>query len=138
MEWQKQGLTKSEYNEIHRWLRVNYSKSGCVCAHCKDSRLKLDYALIKGMRYERNIANYILLCKSCHCDYDVKTARQQILSVNEITALDYNGTCDMLDKLSQLQALLIERKRLLRPATLTPIQAELQKQNSKRFNKKAA
>lgn len=67
-EYEKQGLTNSEYVMIHAWLRENKIKTG-ACEHC-GYETRLEYALINGLKYEKIATNYILLCAACHrrCD----------------------------------------------------------------------
>ena len=68
-EFQRQGLTEKEYNSIHKWVSRRTSKDRC-CAHCGQSGIRIENALIKGKLYERNLDNYIPLCLSCHAKYD--------------------------------------------------------------------
>jgi len=61
-------MNKNEYNEIHVYIRKNKPKKQ-ECEHCFKSK-KLDCALITGKKHERNIDNYIYLCRKCHYHYD--------------------------------------------------------------------
>ena len=56
------------YEAIHRWLRL-YSKKTGVCKECEGIK-STDWALIKGLKYERRRENYKELCRKCHIEYD--------------------------------------------------------------------
>jgi len=60
------------YTYIHKWLsdvhgRPNY----CEGKNCNGKSTKYDWALKKRHKHEKNIENYLRLCKSCHKKYDV-------------------------------------------------------------------
>lgn len=61
-------MNKKEYNSIHSWLRIN--KKGDICEICKCKGKKLDNALKNGCKYEKNIDNFLKLCRKCHYHYD--------------------------------------------------------------------
>ena len=59
---------------IHIWIKKNFAKKR-VCEFCgfkSNNPLRIDFALIKGMKYERKRENFIELCRSCHSIYDGK------------------------------------------------------------------
>lgn len=66
-EFEKQGISMTEYNSIHRWVsrRTNHLE----CSNCGKSG-RTENALIKGLPYERKVENFIGLCNSCHSKYD--------------------------------------------------------------------
>lgn len=65
------------YGALHDWLRLHYGKAS-HCEFCGTSgnprgrRWNIEWALRKGMSYERKIENYIMLCAKCHTKYDDK------------------------------------------------------------------
>ena len=61
-------MDKKEYNRIHDFIRKN--KSGDCCEFCGESKKRLDNALILGKKHEKNISNYMKLCRKCHYNYD--------------------------------------------------------------------
>ena len=72
-EYEKQGLTKGQYYTIHHWLLKNYGQADkCENTDCTNVNAKrFDHALKDGCLYEKNINNYIKLCRSCHMKYDM-------------------------------------------------------------------
>lgn len=68
-EYEIQGITLKEYNCIHSWLYKNFKRPK-RCQHC-DRECTVDAALINGKKYERNVDNYIGLCRKCHQAYDI-------------------------------------------------------------------
>ena len=59
---------------IHQWLRRNFIKKR-ICEFCgfsSNNPLRIDWALIKGKKYERKRENFMELCRSCHTKYDRK------------------------------------------------------------------
>lgn len=64
-------ITWSDYVNTHKWVRETYGKANeCQNVACKGISKKYEYALKKGAKYERDINNYIKLCKTCHTEYD--------------------------------------------------------------------
>lgn len=63
----------------HQWLSRNYNK-GNKCLHCKTIGKKLDWALLKGKKYEHKRENFIPLCRSCHLKYDYTQERKDKVS----------------------------------------------------------
>lgn len=61
-------MNSKEYRRIHDWIRRRM-KHLTVCSQCGNSG-KLDNALINGLQHERNIDNYMKLCRTCHYNYD--------------------------------------------------------------------
>lgn len=57
---------------VHTWLK-RFFKKKMICEMCgikhKD-KIKIDWALKKGCKYERKRKNFIELCKKCHHKYD--------------------------------------------------------------------
>lgn len=63
-------LERRNYVNVHYWLSKNHGKA-FGCTHCeRTDNVKYEWALLKGKSYERNIENFIPLCKSCHRKYD--------------------------------------------------------------------
>ena len=58
------------YTTLHQWLRKHFKKE--ECHHCGTTNKALDFALITGKEYSRNINDYITLCRKCHIKYDKK------------------------------------------------------------------
>jgi hypothetical protein len=64
---------------IHRWLNKWYGRANrCEGKNHDSTKLvkKFDYALIKGKKYARNRAHFIMLCRRCHLKYDWNLERQ--------------------------------------------------------------
>jgi len=61
------------YSGIHKWLFYNYGKAGkCESNCCKNKTPKrFEWALLKGLKYEKKRDNFIMLCASCHRKYDM-------------------------------------------------------------------
>lgn len=119
-EYEMQGLTKSEHSTIHSWLRRKYSKENCHCAHCHNPYCKLDYALIKGMKYEKNIANYILLCEVCHHDYDQRTQAKMMIPILELEQKSFLELKKLEGELKRLLVATSELKKRKKPANYKP------------------
>lgn len=69
-EYEKQGISKLEYNYIHNWIRKNYGKAN-TCEFCNVAGQKrYHWALKKGETYSKNISSFIQLCVKCHSKYD--------------------------------------------------------------------
>jgi len=66
-------METKEYMRIHDYIRKH--KKGDFCEKCKSKDKKLDNALINGMNHEKNVSNYIKLCKKCHYHYDHPNGR---------------------------------------------------------------
>ncbi len=61
---------KYAYSNLHKWIGSNYGKPElCRNIECKKSSIKFEWANITGI-YERDIKNYIELCRSCHTNFD--------------------------------------------------------------------
>jgi hypothetical protein len=60
----------NEYFLIHKWIR---RKKGSA-DHCENNTNQcskfFDWALIHGKKYEKNVENFISLCRKCHHKYD--------------------------------------------------------------------
>jgi hypothetical protein len=63
------------YIGLHLWLR-KISGHPKKCLRCgkfgkeEKGQWNIDFALIKGMKYERKVENFIGLCSKCHRAYD--------------------------------------------------------------------
>lgn len=58
------------YPGLHSWLRKFYGIGG-ICEICGENSLKLNWALVKGKKYEMKRENFKHLCASCHKNYDM-------------------------------------------------------------------
>lgn len=74
-------MKTKEYYSIHGWLRRNCIKKR-TCENCGTTEAKkYDWALKKGCVYEKDINNFLELCRSCHLRYDYTEARRGNLSL---------------------------------------------------------
>ena len=64
----------NNYQTIHSWLLVNFRKK--KCEKCGVTNKKLDWALLKGKKYQRERKNFKILCRSCHLKYDYTPERK--------------------------------------------------------------
>lgn len=62
-------LSIKEYRNIHNWIRIRKINIK-VCEFCGCNDKKLDNALKINYKHEKNINNYIKLCRKCHIKYD--------------------------------------------------------------------
>jgi len=70
----------SLYVTIHRFLIDHYPKNN-ECDICKDrTKDKYEHALKKGRDYSYNISDYMVLCVSCHKNYDNNDFRNNKIS----------------------------------------------------------
>ena len=62
----------NKYYNIHQWLTRNFDKANkCDNPNCKQVNPKrFEWALAWSKEHEKNRANYIQLCVSCHRKYD--------------------------------------------------------------------
>lgn len=68
-------------SQVHRWLYVHYgSPKICEMKGCKGKSQWFDWAKKTDYDYERNINNFLRLCRKCHRKYDLtpKKAKQAI------------------------------------------------------------
>lgn len=62
---------EAKYSTVHNWISSKYGKPK-KCQNCNGKNAKsnyYDWANITGV-YDRNIKNYIRLCRSCHISHD--------------------------------------------------------------------
>jgi len=67
-------MTEKQYMRIHEFVRRK-KPNNKTCEHCGLEK-KLDNALINGKVHEKNIDNYIQLCRSCHNKYDYPSGKK--------------------------------------------------------------
>ena len=78
------------YYRVHQWLRWNFVKNN-KCDHCGSaSKLKYEWALIKGKKYEKKRENFAELCISCHRIYDGLMEALAVRKYKPVVA--YTGT----------------------------------------------
>ena len=76
----KYSIPTNIYERIHYWLRYYYgSANHCENKDCTKESKRFDYALKKGMAYEKNVKNFTQLCRSCHVAYDFTEERRKRL-----------------------------------------------------------
>lgn len=60
----------AKHSAIHEWVRKEKGTPS-YCEHCKSTtKKKYEWANIDH-KYTRNLDDYIRLCTSCHCKYDI-------------------------------------------------------------------
>ena len=70
---------KEYYRIVHDWINRHYGKaSKCSNPECKSISQFFEYCLKKGCEHDRNIDNYIELCRSCHRLYDMPEDKSAI------------------------------------------------------------
>jgi hypothetical protein len=62
------------YYNVHNWIIYHYGRATkCSNTDCKvENPKRIEWALKKGYKYEKNISNFIMLCTRCHSKYDNK------------------------------------------------------------------
>ena len=74
--WALNGISRSEYDAIHRWMRATYGKADlCEGVDCKGITKRFEWALKQGCRYSFDRDVFIRLCRSCHRKYDMEDGR---------------------------------------------------------------
>lgn len=70
-KFKRTGESFNYYARVHRWITYHYGKaSKCDNVECtKESKL-FQWALLKGKKHEKNIDNYMQMCRKCHAKYD--------------------------------------------------------------------
>ena len=73
------------YGYVHTWLCLqhNLKGSGKCCKHCgrkEGTGMRLEWALIHGLTYAKDIRHFIVLCASCHRKYDTTDATRKKMS----------------------------------------------------------
>lgn len=64
-------MDRNEYVAIHAWLRYKFGPAKkCQDHNCEGKSNRIEWALVKGKKYERKRENFIQLCKRCHAKYD--------------------------------------------------------------------
>jgi hypothetical protein len=76
-EYEDQGLTLNDYNNIHSWLKNNYgSANHCENTECERKSIYFEWALIEGKKYSYDRNNFKQLCRDCHRKYDYKNKKR--------------------------------------------------------------
>ena len=61
----------NRYNRVHYWLRQTYGNpSICESKTCEKKSTIYDWAIKKGKKHQKNRANYLRFCRTCHILYD--------------------------------------------------------------------
>lgn len=64
-------MNRNHYTNVHVWLNRHHgSADHCSNPDCNGKSQTYDWALKKGYEYEKNINNFIQLCRICHSKYD--------------------------------------------------------------------
>ena len=86
-------MKKDNYNSIHQYFKRN-GASKKVCKFCGATKY-LDWALKHGKDYDRNLENYLVLCRSCHLKYDFEVRKNPKPKVSP--KLEYRIECQTLE-----------------------------------------
>ena len=82
MNRRRKGLKPKEYGAIHTWLWKNYGKATyCENPDCQGRSTNYEWAMIHEKGYDFNRDNFMMLCKSCHCIYDMDEETKEQISV---------------------------------------------------------
>ena len=66
------GIDEKLYYHIHWWLLSNFGKANkCENKDCLKKSISYQWAKLRHKKYEKKRENFIMLCKSCHCLYDL-------------------------------------------------------------------
>lgn len=73
LEKTDKGYKTNRYRDFHRSLRLRYGKATkCENISCTGISKTFDWALREGKnQYSMNMADYQMLCRSCHCKQDM-------------------------------------------------------------------
>lgn len=79
------------YVAVHNYLKYHYGKAyECHNKNCKyDSGFfrKFHWAKLKDKKYEKKRENFIMLCTSCHSEYDRNTLKSlEIIPLSELSS----------------------------------------------------
>lgn len=73
--------TKYHYRIVHSWLAKHYGKADhCENPECNGKGIVFEYALKIGHEHDRNRDNYLMLCRSCHRNYDMTDEKKAKIS----------------------------------------------------------
>lgn len=81
---------EASYSSVHKWLVSHFQKTNC--ANC-DRKTGLDWALLKGKKYDHNRDNFIVLCRSCHLKYDYTKERRIFMGKMLLKSRQKKGLC---------------------------------------------
>ena len=89
---EEQILERRNYVAVHWWIKKYYGKADkCTHPNCKKVSNTFDWALIKGKKYERNIQNFMMMCRRCHTKYDTTEELREkirILQTGKVVSLE--------------------------------------------------
>lgn len=77
-----------EYDTIHHWLKYHYGKAKkCEMKTCTGKSKNYSWALKRDKNYEKNVKNFLQLCRSCHSKYDTtQSTREKMHRLNRNTS----------------------------------------------------
>ena len=102
---------KYHYRIVHDWINRHYGKANkCENPSCKQVSSTHEYCLRKGMAHDRNIKNYIQLCRSCHRKYDM-TPKQKEVSAKHLAG-KYNKYLSLGPISKRKSVLLVEENKV--------------------------
>lgn len=92
-EYERQGLSRVEYNNIHKWLTSSYGKAdSCESENCNyPNPKKFDWALRKEHLYNKDRDCFIQLCRSYHIKYDDSGNRGANGGYNKTSVINSDG-----------------------------------------------
>lgn len=65
-------LRDGGYSAIHKWLKRHYGKAyKCQAAFCSGISKTYQWAKLKDCEYAHKRENFIMMCASCHHQYDM-------------------------------------------------------------------
>lgn len=72
------GISSNIYAQVHYWMYANFGlATRCESVTCNGKHKKYEWALVRGMKYEKKRENFIMLCISCHRKYDMTDRQRQ-------------------------------------------------------------
>lgn len=102
---------KYYYRIVHDWINRHYGKANkCQNPNCKNKSKVYEYCLKRGREHDRNINNYIQLCRSCHRLYDMTDELKKKLT--ERIAGKYNENLSLGPISKQKSVVLVEEDKV--------------------------
>jgi hypothetical protein len=82
-------LTKTEYNNVHKWNLRNWQKTS-ICEFCLVN-IKTEWANKTGEYLKGVRSDWLELCKQCHVKYDVERRHSDGWTARKRDCLTYIG-----------------------------------------------